>query len=530
MQKNIVLYIFLLVLLGSCGKHKYPSTLVEADSLCYSNPKLALKKLVKIGKDLDTANTADWMYYRLIKLKAQDKAYIPHPDLKNINQLIEYYEGNGDKKLLPEAYYLAGSTYFDLHDSPQALDYYHKVLDNITAKDDLRLWGITHAQIGYVMLYQGNYVYAIEYFKESYLVDSLRDDIEGMIYDLRDLGYSYSSAEKLDSAIAYSYKALQLGLKKNMSQMATSARSSLADIYLESHYQNADSAGKYILPMLSDIRPENRSGIYCVAMKYYKLCNMSDSVNYYIEKIEHYGEVYAKHDAYRIKLEMMLDKKAEANKLKTWHQFLIFNDSIAKITKTEAVSKCQSLYDYTQKEKDNIRLKNENEQHKLLLIILGLSIFLLFVLFYMYYAKNKYTKERQQRQMEELQHLLDKSTLQALKNKKALSRMKETEIYTLLLGKLKDGQNLSQEDWDKLDEAINKNFIDFKLKLYRICKLSDLEYQICLLLKTELSLVDIAAVVHREPSTITMSRKRLYKKLFQKDGKAEELDAFIRSI
>lgn len=91
--------------------------------------------------------------------------------------------------MLPEIYYLAGSTYFDLHDSPQALDYYHKVLDNITADEHLRLWGITHAQIGYVMLYQGNYMSAVQHFKESYFVDSLRNDVEGMIYDLRDLKF-----------------------------------------------------------------------------------------------------------------------------------------------------------------------------------------------------------------------------------------------------------------------------------------------------------------------------------------------------
>ena len=313
MAKKIILYILLVVLCASCGKHAYPSDLVDADSLCYSNPKLALEKLAKIGKKIDTTNTADWMYYRLVKLKAQDKAYIPHSDLTNLNQLIAYYESNGDKRLLPEIYYLAGSTYFELHDSPQALGYYHKVLDKITAKDDLWLWGITHAQIGCVMLYQGNYIHAIEHFKESYLVDSLRHDTEGMIYDLRDLGYSYSSAEKLDSALIYSHKALQLALRGKKPQMVTSARSSLADIYIESHYQNVDSAGKYILPMLGDIRPENRSGIYCVAMKYYQLRNIPDSVNYYIEKIEQYGEVYAKYDAYRIKIEMMLNKETEGN-------------------------------------------------------------------------------------------------------------------------------------------------------------------------------------------------------------------------
>ena len=312
--------------------------------------------------------------------------------------------------------------------------------------------------------------------------------------------------------------------------MANNAMSSLVGIYLDSRFCNVDSVAKYIYPMLNDVEPEDRSGVYCVAMKYYKLRNMPDSVNYYIEKLEKYGELYAKCDAYRIKLEMMLEQKADKNKLKVWRQFLNYSDSIEKITKTEAVSKCQSLYDYTQREKENTRLKSENEYHKLLLIILGLSAFLLVILFYVYYTKNKYAKEKQQRQMEELQHLLDKSTLQVLKNKKALTRIKETEIYALFLGKIRAGQNVTQEEWNKLDKAINDYFIDFKLKLYRICKLSDLEYQICLLLKIELTLADIAVLVHREPSTITMSRKRLYKKLFQKEGKAEELDVFIRSV
>lgn len=37
--------------------------------------------------------------------------------------------------------------------------------------------------------------------------------------------------------------------------------------------------------MLNDVEPEDRSGVYCVAMKYYMLRNMPDSVNYYIKKL-----------------------------------------------------------------------------------------------------------------------------------------------------------------------------------------------------------------------------------------------------
>ncbi|MEE0994641.1 MAG: hypothetical protein UH541_06975 [Prevotella sp.] len=351
-----------------------------------------------------------------------------------------------------------------------------------------------------------------------------------MIYDLRDLGYSYSSTEKLDSAIFYSHKALQLSLKIKNSKMANNAMSSLVGIYLDSRFCNVDSVAKYINPMLNDVEPEDRSGVYCVAMKYYMLRNMPDSVNYYIEKIEKYGEVYAKCDAYRIKLEMMLEQKGEVGKLNVWRKFLNYSDSIEKITKTEAVSKCQSLYDYTQREKENVRLKSENERHKLLLVILGLCTCLVLIGFYVYYKNSKNAKIEQKRQMEELQHLLEKSASQGSTNKDALARMKETEIYSLLLNKMKVNQNITQAEWSELDQAINQYFVDFKLKLYRICNLSDLEYQICLLLKLEVSLSDISTLVHREPSALTMSRKRLFTKMFKKEGKAEELDSFIRSV
>ncbi len=58
MVKNIASFILLVVICVSCGKHEYPSALVEADSLCYSNPKLALEKLAQIRKDLDTLKSA----------------------------------------------------------------------------------------------------------------------------------------------------------------------------------------------------------------------------------------------------------------------------------------------------------------------------------------------------------------------------------------------------------------------------------------------------------------------------------------
>ena len=131
------------------------------------------------------------------------------------------------------------------------------------------------------MLYQGNFSSAIDFYKKSYHIDLIRNDIKGQIYDLRDLGYTYANTNKVDSAIFFSQQSLQLALKAKMPKMITSAKSSLANIYLDSR-QDVDSAAKYFLPLLNDIREENKSGTFSMAIKYYKLCNLPDSVNYYI--------------------------------------------------------------------------------------------------------------------------------------------------------------------------------------------------------------------------------------------------------
>ena len=81
----------------------------------------------------------------------------------------------------------------------------------------------------------------------------------------------------------------------------------MSNIYLDSK-QDVDSAAKYFLQLLSDVRKDNKSRTYSMAIKYYTLCNLPDSVNYYIKKIEETGDVYAKEAAYQEKVEMALKK------------------------------------------------------------------------------------------------------------------------------------------------------------------------------------------------------------------------------
>ena len=55
MTNKIKILLLVTLFYTSCNSSKYPKSLVEIDSLCYSNPQLALTKLEQIGNNFDPA-------------------------------------------------------------------------------------------------------------------------------------------------------------------------------------------------------------------------------------------------------------------------------------------------------------------------------------------------------------------------------------------------------------------------------------------------------------------------------------------
>ena len=97
------------------------------------------------------------MYHRLLTIKAADKAYVRHTSDSLIKKVVAYYEDDGDKSLLPEAYYYAGRVYRDLGDAPQALDYFEQAADALPLQGQEVLAGKIYSQTGSLFFYQQMY-------------------------------------------------------------------------------------------------------------------------------------------------------------------------------------------------------------------------------------------------------------------------------------------------------------------------------------------------------------------------------------
>lgn len=105
-----------------------------------------------------------------------------------------------------------------------------------------------------------------------------------------------------------------------------------------------------------------------------------------------------------------------------------------------------------------------------------------------------------------------------------------SDDYVALQRRMASGQLLKEEEWTDIEAQAKKVYPGFTSHLRNLHPMSDLEYQVCLLIKLRIAPTDIAAVLARDVSTISTVRSRLYKKVFGKKGGAKEWDEFLLSI
>ena len=121
-------------------------------------------------------------------------------------------------------------------------------------------------------------------------------------------------------------------------------------------------------------------------------------------------------------------------------------------------------------------------------------------------------------------------TQQAKLREDAANAIETAEIVARFRKTLSNDSNPSDNDWEQLDKYINQQFPGFKNVLYKLAKLSEIEYQVCLLLKAKFTPTEITKLVNLSKSGLGNARKRLFVKAFKTDGTASDWDKFIISL
>ena len=112
----------------------------------------------------------------------------------------------------------------------------------------------------------------------------------------------------------------------------------------------------------------------------------------------------------------------------------------------------------------------------------------------------------------------------------ARDELYESAWYQGLCQRLARGESLSADDWSEVAHQVRRIYPNFRSRLYDLCRLSDIEFRVCLLIKLHVAPADIATALCREKSTISTVRSRLYAKVFGRKGSSRDWDNFIETL
>ncbi|MBR5653429.1 MAG: hypothetical protein IKX22_05045 [Prevotella sp.] len=542
----------LATLLFSCTsvkRHGFQGVLAVADSITNATQynDSVIKLLEQVGDSMLRQGEATQMAYKLLCIKAYDKARQPYAGEDEIFDILEYYEKKGDKSLLPVALYYAGRHTAKQYDTPSALKFFHHAHELIANDSANTLNGWICSQTGYLFSQQMLYEESRSFFSDALRYVTFSKDTMQMIYSIRDIGGSYQMVGDPITCDIYLHKALRLAKEKRDTLMIRNVLCSLTDNNIE--MGRYDSAKVYLKPLLTNLRKHEESAIYTNASKIYLHEGKLDSALYYIEKVLDVGTVQGKKAAYRNRTRIDLMRGDVAAAKSDFENYVLYIDSINHITASEALAKASAAYDYSMKEQENARLQENSRRWQFWTwISLASCIALVLALFLIYAYFRKRSAEESARSLAleialgETRENTTGASLESLPEGGAVLTDKEKnprqskesgryyEVRAIFDKHIDEQTNVSDDEWKTLEQYIGETYPQLVAELKKRVKMNEAEKQVCWLMKMRFTPSRIAILLNKTPQTITSIRARLYSKIFNTKGTSKQFDDFFESI
>ena len=539
-----------LLCLSACRPKPYPSLLLAADSLASVLPDSACALLASYAADTADEPLYVRMYYRLLCIKAKDKAYIVHTSDSAILPVVAYYERHKRLPHLPEAYYYAGRVYSDLGDAPQALAYFQRALDAMHEDEDrvnMTVKKLVLSQMGTLFKRQNLYPEALDVYRQSFQCKILLQDSVGMIYSNRDIGQIYMFLEQRDSALYYYQRAYQLSLLLGEKYLGNGVQILMARLYTEEG--SYEAAHRSLQIALQDVSKYDRSATYSIAARYYHFTNNIDSAEWYYHKSLLYGLLDVKEMANRGLASIALSQGKTVPAAQYLYQALLLGDSIRKLTKTDEVRSAHSHYNYQLREQENQRLKLQNLRQRQT----NVAILVMFVLFAcggtLYYLHRRKVMRLRLQVAEQLQAEAYRNSVQYQEDTRRRISQLEEQLQSAS-HQLTDSESRCRQLTDEKqllahtlrcleEEEQRRRLMKQRFSVSDAClrklttgpvRVSRQELRVSLLIRADFSIKSIAAFLHLTPTAVTSIRRRLSVKFSLPESSPQAWDEFVRSL
>lgn len=177
------------------------------------------------------------------------------------------------------------------------------------------------------------------------------------------------------------------------------------------------------------------------------------------------------------------------------------------------------------KAEDELTIQNHALTYIVMFVIVALVIIV-------NYARNLHINKKRVEQ--ELRLIQQEKQSMPEPVRKAMSDVEEefhqSDFYLTLRKKINNGEGVSEEEWNEIDERFKSVYPRFTSTLLKLHDMSQVEYRVCMLLKLNITPSVIADVLYKDKSSISSIRRRLYTKVFDKKGTSKDWDEFINSL
>ena len=501
-MKKTAYFLLLLLLIGACGcrnrKTSYPPLIRQAEYWAEACPDSAIACLDSIDASLQKLTEEERMYCHMLRIKAEDKLYIPHTSDSLINRIVRFYEQQGDDRRLAEALYYKAGVYRDCNEPSRAIRTYLSAAEVGCEYDTLN--GRIYGQLAALYAYQKAYHESMKALRQALVYNIKCDGYLGIAYSWRDMARIFDRQYSPDSAEVYYRKAYNLMKEKGFTRPAYGVLSEWADFSYAQGRHNTAKAFAY--KILGDHFDELAA---LVLAKYYWQKNNLDSALFYSVEALQTNDIYHRRTAYGILKEIALSQGKQEDAHRYARCYREVSDSISRMTRTEAT----------------VRINHEAEKLDLLshmkrlrhILVLALILLMAGII---YMGRNTHIFHKKQRLNKEL--TLEENSQVTLSEKqqsleKRLGTFQQSAIY-LHFCRVTQSRELSEDHWRQLVNALNKVYPTFISKLYSLNpKLTELELRTCCLIKIGISTNRISALIAHSPSAVNSILTRLYHKM-----------------
>ena len=450
-------------------------------------------------------------------LEEQNHAYEPMLNDTLAETLVAYFDRHGNANERMRAKYILGRTYYCLGELPRALETYYEAADcaDTTASDcDFAKLSRIHAQCASIFHKQIQPRSEMsELNLAEYYAWKSKDSITAIeCYSL--LSSVYKSLNLSDSALLIAEKAFSKFQSVNRLDKSALTLGPIITTLLQRG--ELEKARRYISIYelesgLFDINGNIQKGreiYYYIKGEYYLKRSITDSAEHYFRKELREGFDLNNQIAGYKGLQNVYEKRGILDSIAKFANLgYLLNDSAYSLSEMQNIQKLQASYNYNH---HKFLAEKSRLEARVAWLVLAVS-FLAFVLVGILFGKKYKTFKRA-----------------ALDN-----RM----IHADITRRFKDMANSdpvqypSLEDWKGLRSLVEHEIPSFPQILGKEeHSLSDLEYDVCLMIRVHLKPLEIAKLKKCAPSYISNIRKSLLLKIFGIEGGSELFDDEIGKI